>query len=135
MMPTRKTGATALKAMGSFVAVCIALGVYFDLVNGRFSPASFVAEVLWIAGLFGPLLIGGVAAIRTGDRLRQSGWPGPRRVLQAVIVALAFATGALSTAIVVRLAVAYAPASVAAQYSAMTSTLEAATGAGGAEPE
>jgi hypothetical protein len=116
-----------LKAMGSFVAVCIALGVYFDLMNDRFSPASFVAEVLWIAALFGPILVGGVAAVRVGDRLRHPETSSSHRMRRAVTVAMAFAGGALTTAIAIRILVAYAPASVAEQYSAMTSALEAAT--------
>jgi hypothetical protein len=123
----RKTSVVLLKAMGSFVAVCIALGVYFDLINGRFSGASFVAEVLWIAGLLGPLLIGGMASVWMGDRLRGSHWASSRVALRVVLIALAFASGALTTAIAIRLVVAHAPESVAAHYSEMTSTLEAAT--------
>ncbi len=127
MISTRKTSVVLLKAMGSFVAVCIALGVYFDLVNGRFSGASFVAEVLWIAGLLGPLLVGGGAAVRMGDRLRGSQWAASRVALRVVLIALAFASGALTTAIVIRLIVSHAPDSVIEHYSEMTSTLEAAT--------
>jgi len=124
---TRRTSVVLLKAIGSFVAVCIALGVYFDLVNDRFSAASFVAEVLWIAGLFGPLLVGGAAAVTAGDRMTRSQWKGPHAALRVVLVATAFASGALATAVMIRLAVAHAPSSVGAHYSEITSSLEAAT--------
>ncbi|HEY2772476.1 MAG TPA: hypothetical protein VGK20_00355 [Candidatus Binatia bacterium] len=127
-METRRTTIALLEAMASFVAVCIGIGVYFDLVNGRFSGAGFLAEILWIAGRLGPLLVGGVAALKAGDRLRGAELTVAPRPVRIMVVALAFASGALATAVAIHVVLSHAPDSVAAQYSRITSSLEAASG-------
>jgi amino acid transporter len=115
-LPKRPIGAVLIKAVVTFTVVCIALGVLFDLLNGTFDVTSFAAETLWIAGLFAPLLIGGMAAVVVADKLARERWTGPRRALRIVLIVVSFASTAVVTTVAARFLVSHAPESIAARY-------------------
>jgi len=122
-----RTAAVLLKVVTTFTLVSIGIGVLFDVLGGTFSGPQFAAEMLWIAGLFAPLLVGGAAALWVSGKFERERWMGARAVLRFLVILVSFASSAVVTTMAIRVAISGAPESVERRYQWLEKELDTMT--------
>lgn len=115
--PVDRDGTFALlKAFATFLVVCMALDVVFDVARGRFSMAGPLADALWVISYVGPLAGGMAGGAVVGAWVDRHGWSGWAKRGGSALALCGFLVGLFGVRLLVEGIVRFAPEEISQGY-------------------